>query len=117
MTKEKYLSYIPANEDQFSAATYQYINFNYPTLRRFLFHVPNEGSKSAKEGAKLKAMGVVSGIPDYICVKPLFALELKMPNGKLSKSQQEIKELWEQNVPYCVAYCAQDIVNFLKTII
>lgn len=114
MTKQEYLSCVYSNEDQFSAYTYQYINFNYPMLRRFIFHVPNEGAKSAKEGAKLKAIGVIAGIPDYICVNPLFALELKMPEGRMSTAQKEIKELWSGKLPYCVAYSPNDVIQFLS---
>lgn len=116
MTKHEYLSCVFENEDQFSAKTYQYINFNYPMLRRFIFHVPNEGAKSKREGAKLKAMGVIAGIPDYICVKPLFAIELKYGKNTLSNAQKEIKELW-QHVPYCVAYNQIDVIDFLDKIL
>lgn len=123
MTKEKFLSCVFSNEDQFTAATYQYINFNYTTLRKFIFHVPNEGAKSQKDGAKLKAMGVVAGIPDFVCVNPLFGLELKMPdrrnkkNGGLSDDQILIKEKWmNRNIPFCVAYTAEDVINFLTLI-
>lgn len=115
MTKDKFLSCVFKNEDQFSAATYQYINFNYPLLRRYIFHVPNEGARSKIEATKLQAMGVIAGIPDYICVKPLFALELKMPNGKLSPKQKEIQGLWS-HMPYKVAYTPIEVVEFLNTI-
>lgn len=94
MTKQEYITKVFNNEDQFQAATFQYIHNNYPMLRGFLFHVPNGGSRDIREGAKLKAMGVIPGIPDLLCIRPLFALELKMPNGRVSPEQRKIHELW-----------------------
>lgn len=36
----------------------------FPNYRRCWYHIPNGGLRSAKEATKLKAMGVVPGIPD-----------------------------------------------------
>ena len=116
MTKQEYLSCVFENEDQFASKTYQYINFNYPMLRRYIFHIPNEGARSKREAAKLQAMGLIAGIPDYICVKPLFAIELKYGKNTLSPKQKEIKELWH-HMPYCIAYNQNDIIDFLTTIL
>lgn len=35
----------------------------YPELR-WLFHIPNGGARSKREGGKFKAMGVKPGVPD-----------------------------------------------------
>ncbi|MFZ0094921.1 MAG: VRR-NUC domain-containing protein, partial [Pseudolabrys sp.] len=45
----------------------------------FAFHVPNGGGRSATEGAILKGMGVVAGVPDILIIRDgkVFALELK----------------------------------------
>lgn len=117
MTKEQYLHSVFANEDQFQAATYLYINNNYPNLRRLLFHVPNEGSRNPKEAMKLKSMGVLAGVPDLILLKPLCGIELKMVNGKISPAQKELHEYWTNNgIPVYVCWNANDVCNLLDTL-
>lgn len=114
MTKEEFLSYEYRNEDQFQALVFKFINHNYPKMRKLIFHVPNGGSRNAREGMKLKAMGVLPGCPDLICIKPLFALELKMPNGTQSPAQKQIQELWGSL--YHIAYSAQQVIDILHKI-
>lgn len=43
---------------------------------------------------KLKAMGVVPGVPDFVCVVPLFAVELKMGTTPVSPAQSALHPLW-----------------------
>lgn len=118
MTKEQYISKIYMNEDQFQAATYLYINNNYPMLRRLLFHVPNQGAKNAKEGAKLKAMGVIAGVPDLICLRPLCGIELKMPTGRIDSNQKSIHEHWGNNgIPVYVCWNASEVVELLDKLL
>lgn len=112
MTKQEFLTYEYRNEDQFQALVYRYINHNYPILRKFIFHVPNGGSRDKREGMKLKAIGVLPGCPDLICVKPLFALELKMPNGTQSPAQKQIQELWGSL--YHIAYSPQQVIDIVE---
>lgn len=116
MTKDQYITKIYMNEDQFQAATYMYINNNYPLLRGLIFHVPNEGAKSKHEGAKLKSMGVIAGVPDLICVSPLFAIELKMPSGRLSPQQKDLHNNWRSSMPIFTCYSPIEVINALNTI-
>ena len=45
-------------------------------------HVPNEGKRSPIAGARLKAIGLQAGFPDYILFgKPNIALEMKRQEG------------------------------------
>lgn len=63
------------------------------------FHCPNGGHRSAREGAKLKALGVSPGVPDLIIVSrcewmrradvPGAVLELKAPGGRTSPEQEQ----------------------------
>lgn len=62
---------------------------------RWLFHIPNGGSRHIAEAGKLKAMGVKSGVPDIFLpigrngFKGLW-IELKKPvKGIVSKEQSE----------------------------
>ena len=65
---------------------------NYPELR-FIFAIPNGEARSVITGARLRAAGVRSGVPDLFLPAPrpprsgLF-LELKRPGGKTSAEQQ-----------------------------
>ena len=99
MTKEQFLAFIPQSEDQFQAATNQFINHNYPKMRHFYFHVPNESATSDLMRLKLYSMGVLPGVPDFIFLKPYtWTIELKMPNGTVSPKQKALHELWQT---YC----------------
>jgi hypothetical protein len=118
MTKNDYISKIFANEDQFQAATYLYINNNYPKLRKLIFHVPNEGARSKQEAMKLKSMGVLAGVPDLILLKPLCGIELKMPNGVVSASQKDIHTIWGANgIPVYTCWNAAEVCNVLENIL
>lgn len=66
----------------------------YPELR-LLYHIPNEGRRTAREGARLKAMGLKSGVPD-LCLPVArgafhaLYIELKAPkNGRITEHQKE----------------------------
>lgn len=74
------------------------------------FHVANERRTSARNGAKLKAMGVSAGVPDLIIVPPAktlgqwtyahtlpYALELKADRGRLSDAQKQ----WLEHFKAC----------------
>ena len=68
------------------------IEFRVPMVR-FAFHCPNGGYRNAREGAKLKAMGVRAGVPDVLLPVQThgfagLAIELKYGKNKLSKEQQ-----------------------------
>ena len=83
------------SEDQLQAKCYQWFHNTYPQYRGMLFHVPNGASRNIIEASKLKAMGVVPGIPDMIlCInsKTTF-FELKAENGRLSPAQIEIHKM------------------------
>lgn len=118
MTTEQYLTTSYKNEDQFTAATNRYISANYPWLRHFYFHVPNESASSDVMRIKLSAMGVLPGVPDFLFIKPFFfAIELKMPKGVLSAKQQKLIELWRQSgVPVAVCRSADEVVEFLEAV-
>lgn len=65
---------------------------SYPENRRMLFHVQNK-ARNKIEGAKFKAMGVVSGVSDLILVTEgrVVFIELKTGKGVQSEEQQEFE--------------------------
>ena len=116
MTKDQYLTKFYHNEDQFQAATFQYINAAYPSLRKLVFHIPNESATNDVIRMQLKSKGVVPGIPDIVCVKPLFGLELKMSKGAQSEQQKLIQRVWSENgITYALCRSAEEVCQFLAT--
>ncbi len=60
----------------------------------YCFHCPNGEKRDGRTASKLMAMGVKAGVTDLIFILPegkTLWLELKLRNGKLSKSQEKFK--------------------------
>lgn len=110
MTQSQYISLQFSNESQFQAATFVYINNNYPDLRGHFFHVPNENQH------KLVSLGVLSGVPDFIFLKPTtWAMELKHGKGRLSEAQIKIHAKWtENNIRTFVVYNQSQVIQALN---
>lgn len=78
-------------------------------LARMAYAVPNGGKRDAVTAARLKAEGVKSGVPDVCWPVPVgrypgLYLELKIPGGAVSSSQEE----WHNDlraVGHAVAVC------------
>ena len=79
------------DEDDLQAAIVKYFAYQYPEYAGLLFAVPNGGQRNAREGARMKAGGVVSGVSDLILLVPrphILLLELKIKGGKVSDAQK-----------------------------
>lgn len=94
---------------------------NHPAL---MFAIPNAAKRSVGLAAKMKAEGLVSGIPDLFLAWPsgekhgLF-IEMKVNNNKPSDSQkQAISSLlaagYEVKVCYGVKEAVQSVVDYFK---
>lgn len=64
----------------------------------FFFHVPNGGYRRINEAKRLKAMGVIAGVPDVGVINcgRIFWLELKAPKGTASDNQLYCHRLLRQ---------------------
>lgn len=91
---------MPRNEDKEQQMIIKWsqqanVRKTFPELK-LMFHIPNERHCDAREGKRLKLMGVKSGVPDLFLPVPkrlyhgLF-IELKTTDGKPSDNQ-----LWWQ---------------------
>ena len=86
---------------------------------RLLFHVPNERKCTPAQGAKLKRMGVKSGVPDLclpVARKGYHGLwiELKSQKGRVSDRQKEwIESLKQEGYLATVCYGAREAIEVL----
>ena len=87
----------PPYEDEEQITLFEWaaaMTYTYPELR-WLYHVPNGGSRGTAEAGRFKAMGVKSGIPDVALDIPrggFHGLRVEMKRtkgGKLSDAQRE----------------------------
>lgn len=87
-------------EDQIQAQCYQWWHNTYPHYRGLLFAVPNGGHRDKVTANKLKATGVVPGIPDMLFMgvpggkHGPAGIEFKTPTGGMSSEQKGIREVW-----------------------
>jgi len=58
----------------------------YPSI--LIFHIPNGEYRSISVAKRLKAAGVVAGIPDLYIPRYHLWIEMKTETGKLSKDQE-----------------------------
>ena len=79
------------DEDDLQASIVRFFAYQYPEFAGLLFAVPNGGQRNAREGARLKAGGVVAGVSDLVLIVPrphILLLEVKVKGGKLSDAQK-----------------------------
>lgn len=112
---------IESSEDMEQSIVMQWAQLNAgrcPELR-LLHHIPNGGDRRTREGAKLKRMGVLAGVPDlHLPVgrggfHSLY-IEMKYDGGKVSAEQVDFMlKAAEQNNYCCVCYTAEDAIRIL----
>ena len=88
-----------SEEDKLQSECVKWFRYQYPKLKKLLFHVPNGGSRNKIEAKKLKDMGVVPGVGDLILLISkhgfgALCIEMKTPSREQSPSQEE----WEKEV-------------------
>lgn len=95
----------------------------HPVLN-LLYHVPNEGRRSRSTGARMRAEGLKSGVPDICLPAPRSGyhglyIELKANDNKATKNQLAwLKALDEQGYMTAICYgwvAAKEVIeNYLK---
>lgn len=88
-----------SEEDLLQSECVRWFSYQYPKLKKLLFHVPNGGKRNKVTAQIFKAMGVVPGVADLILLTPrkgfgALCIEMKTPSGEQSPSQEE----WEKEV-------------------
>lgn len=75
---------------------WQWVRKTYPDL--LIFHVPSGETRDIATAVKLKRMGVIPGVADFLMFVAgvAVAIEMKEPNGKQSAVQKIFQERWEK---------------------
>ena len=84
-----------------------------------VFHTPNGGSRNAREGQKLKDMGVLAGVPDLIVLWPggKLAIELKSDKGRTSQDQKDVLAKFEAcGFPVAVCRSQIEVIEALRRV-
>ena len=85
------------------------------------FHCPNGGWRSRVEGAILKAIGTVAGVPDIICIFQICIFQgrvyaLESPKGRLTDVQRVVHErLREAGANVAIAHGVDQALTHLET--
>lgn len=103
---------VQTKEDKEQITLFSWIEFaknRYEELS-LIYHVPNEGKRSASTGARLQAMGLRAGVPD-ICLPTAHGgyiglyIELKVkPNKPTDKQKQWLRGLRDAGHLTAVCY-------------
>ena len=101
-----------SEETEHQIALFNWAKMNegrYPQLKA-MYHIANEGKRSARQGYELKCAGLKRGVPD-ICLPVQMRgsgslyIELKAPSGTIKKEQREwIGLLNDLRNSACVCY-------------
>ena len=90
---------------------------NFPEQRGLLFHIPNGGARSSREGKLFKDIGVIPGVADlcYLCRGRAIFFEVKNSIGKQSKKQRD----WQNKVEGqgFMYYIVRDLEEFERLIL
>ena len=115
----QYQPYI-GSEDNFQKSVARYLD----SKGVLWFHCPNGGHRNVAEAAKLKAMGVKSGVPDVLIFQPRkgyhgFAIELKVGKNTCTDNQKEMQRHlmahnWKVIVSYSLDHAIAEIDNYFS---
>jgi hypothetical protein len=75
---------------------WQWVREAYPHL--LIFHVPSGEHRNVVTAVKLKRMGVVPGVADFLMFIPFrtaIAIEMKDHGGQQSEAQKKFQKQWE----------------------
>lgn len=88
-----------------------------PTIR--IFAIPNGGSRSKAQGARLKVEGVSRGVPDLFCPELYLWIEMKREKGGVVSPEQRDWLSYLGDIGYAVLVCRglddakEQVLNFL----
>ena len=92
---------------------------HWPELR-LIYHIPNEGKRSARAGAMQKAVGLKSGVSDLClpvarCGYHGLYIEMKAMDGKTTEKQQDfLTAVREQGYFSCACWGADAAIEVIE---
>lgn len=114
-------------EDGIQVAFIQWVRMaeNHDDRLKLLFHPANGGKRNPREAGRLKAAGVLAGVPDIILPVPAggfcgLAIEFKAPkNGRATDSQLEyidrlVKHGWLVMICTCPLAAIKTVKDYLN---
>lgn len=107
-----------SSEEREQMLVIQWFKRNHPDV--LIFHIPNGGYRRPSEAARLKAMGVVPGVPDLFIPEWNLFIEMKKEKGGILSNVQKcvIKHLQCVNYSVILAHghkqAIEQVTNFLK---
>jgi|SRR6267142_332505 len=119
MARLKFLKDGSISEQSIHKYVLEYISKKYPKFRQLILHFPNEGKRSPRYGALMKALGMRKGVADLFIAVPKRGfggawIELKSENGVLSMEQEIfLQDMKAQNFYACVCFSANDAIEMI----
>lgn len=116
------MKYAMKSEDTEQINVVSWSNWNsnrYPELR-WLFHVPNGGSRNKQEAVKFKQMGVKAGVSDLCLPYPKGAyhglfIEMKYGNNRQQDTQKEfLKDMAAAGHFVATCYSAMEAISVIE---
>jgi hypothetical protein len=106
------------NEYRIQCACIKWFRYQYPD--EVIFAIPNGGSRNKIEASRLKAEGVLAGVPDVLISaarKGYHALYVEIKNGKIGKLSERQKEMIKklQSKDYKAVVC-RSVEEFVKEV-
>ena len=87
------------SEHKLQSSLFEYVILILPSLRPYIFAIPNGGHRNIVVAKKLKAEGVTRGIPDiFLCIpngrgKHGLFIECKVNRNSLTNEQSKFKDM------------------------
>jgi len=104
-------------EEQLQSKCYLWFHNEFVQERKMLFHVDNN-SWNATIGARKKALGVVSGVSDFILILfiDVVFIEMKIPGGVQSEDQIKFQKMVEaRGHKYQIIYSFEQFKDFIRS--
>lgn len=102
------------SENEIQLHAWQWVSETYPDL--LIFHVPNGEPRDIATAMKLKRMGVIPGVADFLMFDEIdVAIELKKKkDGVQTTAQKKFQKRWEAlGKTYAVARSLEEFKNII----
>lgn len=117
-TRQQYRKRSEATEQEMVIQWCGWQEGKHPELK-WIYHIPNGGSRNALEAANLKRQGVKAGVPDLCLPVPkngFHGLYIEMKHGKNKTTEKQeawLQALREQGYYAAVCYGAQEAQDLI----